>query len=207
MDIILENIGKRFSNREWIFEGIHEHFESGERIALTGNNGSGKSTLIKTIAGVITPNRGVIKYLDSEAKDISADRLIHHICFAAPYIELIEEFTLLEMIAFHFKFKKIDRITNFTELIACLYLQGHEHKTIKHFSSGMKQRLKLGLVFYSKCDILLLDEPTTNMDEKGIRWYQEQINNISDSSIVIIASNQKYEYDFVKRAIDMNYRT
>jgi len=204
MEIILENVGKRFSNKEWIFEGINQHFKSGERIALVGNNGSGKSTLIKTIAGVITPNRGSIQYRQTNEKVIPTDKLICHICFSAPYIELIEEFTLIEMINFHFKFKRLQIVENFSELIQCLYLEGHEHKVLKHFSSGMKQRLKLGLSFYSQYDVLLLDEPTTNMDEKGIQWYHQQIKNLSKGSIVIVASNQKYEYDFVNRSIDMN---
>lgn len=206
MEIILEKVGKRFSNKEWIFKDINEQFRSGDRIAFTGNNGSGKSTLIKTIAGIVSPNQGSIRYLDTSGVVLSPDDLIHTICFAAPYTELIEEFSLSEMIAFHFKFKTLHQASSYSELLAHLYLEGHEDKILKHFSSGMKQRLKLGLAFYSQCEILLLDEPTSNLDEKGIQWYKKQINNISDSTIVIVASNQKHEYAFVNRSIDMNYQ-
>ncbi|MGL1888747.1 MAG: ATP-binding cassette domain-containing protein [Reichenbachiella sp.] len=203
MDLILDKVGKRFSNKEWIFKDLTDHIYSGDRIALVGNNGSGKSTLIKTLSGMITPTKGSITH-QIEGNPLNADQLVAHVCFCAPYTELIEEFSLNEMLDFHFKFKKLQQVNNLDELVDLMYFQKDREKLIKNFSSGMKQRLKLGLSFYSKCSLLLLDEPTSNMDIKGIEWYQLHINNISQDTTVVIASNQKHEIEMVNRSIFLN---
>ncbi|MCV9389173.1 ABC transporter ATP-binding protein [Reichenbachiella ulvae] len=200
MDVILQNIGKRYANKEWIFKDLNYHFCSGERIALTGNNGSGKSTLLKTIGGMVLPSKGEIAYKLDE-NTIAADQLLHHIAFASPYLELIEDFTLLEMVTFHFKFKKSRNQLSSEDLIQKMYLEGNENKHIKNFSSGMKQRLKLGLCFYTEASLILLDEPCSNLDRRGYDWYHEQIENLPKAPLVIIASNQEEEYQFCKEII------
>jgi ABC-type multidrug transport system ATPase subunit len=60
----------------------------------------------------------------------------------------------------------------------------------------MKQRLKLMLAFYTECELLLLDEPCSNLDESGIEWYRNMMMQQKNTRTIIIASNQKAEYDF-----------
>jgi len=199
MDITVENIGKRYLY-EWIFKKINFHFKAATRYAILGTNGSGKSTFLKIISGHLSPSKGAILY-QRKGQNIDTDELYKQVSFAAPYIELIEEFTLQEAIEFHQKFKSFRSTITTTEFLQLIQLEHAASKEIRFFSSGMKQRLKLGLAFYAQHDILLLDEPTTNMDKMGLEWYQEQINNISNGSIVIIASNQKYEYEFVNHLL------
>src|SRR4030081_3765470 len=101
--IILENIGRRF-NRDWIFRGVDYTFISGKIYAVLGPNGSGKSTLLQVLNGSLSPSAGKISYF-YEDKPVEIDEVYRHLSLAAPYLELIEEFTLDEMINFHFKFK------------------------------------------------------------------------------------------------------
>ena len=195
MQITLTNTGKRF-NREWIFRHLNYEFVAGKNYAITGPNGSGKSTLLQVIAGSLTHNEGNIQYsqyqVDDQYKNIS---------IAAPYLELIEEMTANEFLSFHNSFKPL-AVSN-TEALAKVDLQNAANKQIRYYSSGMKQRLKLAQAFFSSTPILLLDEPTTNLDAEGIALYHQLLNNYTKDKLVIISSNDKQEYDFCEELIMM----
>ena len=199
MQIILEQIGRRF-NREWIFKNINYLFNSGESYAILGINGSGKSTLLQVISSSLTPSTGTVKYI-LEEKEIDVENVYQHLSIAAPYLELIEEFTLLEVLDFHFSFKK--RLNNLSNqaLIDLLSMDSSKNKQLKYFSSGMKQRVKLILAFCSDTSILLLDEPTSNLDEQGIAWYLDLVNKFSKDRLIIVCSNQAHEYAFCKHQL------
>ncbi|HMJ48733.1 MAG TPA: ATP-binding cassette domain-containing protein, partial [Ferruginibacter sp.] len=74
---------------------------------------------------------------------------------------------------------------------------------IRYFSSGMKQRLKLVQAFFSNTPVLLLDEPTTNLDQEGVNLYMELIKEYSKNRLVIISSNTRQEYEFADECIKM----
>ncbi|MBV8390377.1 MAG: ATP-binding cassette domain-containing protein, partial [Mucilaginibacter sp.] len=139
MKITLQNIGRRF-NRDWIFKGVDYTFTSGESYAVLGPNGSGKSTLLQVLNGSLAPSTGDIKYFFKD-DPVEADAVFKHVSLAAPYLELIEEFTMHEMTDFHFKFKSYRSGMDKDAVINLLNLQGGRNKMIKYFSSGMKQRL------------------------------------------------------------------
>lgn len=198
--ISLENFGKKF-NYEWIFRGFSYEFVSGEAYAITGANGSGKSTFLQCLAGFFPQSEGKINYFQDD-KTVSGDNFYTHLAFAAPYQELIEEFTLMEQLNFHQKFKKLSQSPK--EIIKKLRLEASEDKFIKNFSSGMKQRLKLGLALYANTPVLLLDEPTTNLDIENINWYKEEIRQNLAQRLVIVCSNDANEYDFCKKIIKIS---
>lgn len=199
MQITLSKIGRRF-NREWIFKNVDYTFKAGKSYAILGINGSGKSTLLQVISGSLSQSTGEINYvLDNQNLEI--DTIFNYLSLSAPYLELIEEFTLTEVLAFHFEFKKrMNSISN-QELIALLNMDSSKDKQIKYFSSGMKQRVKLALAFCSDTPILLLDEPTSNLDEEGIAWYHSLVNKFTTDRLVIVCSNQNHEYSFCKEQI------
>ncbi|MEP2770796.1 MAG: ABC transporter ATP-binding protein [Fulvivirga sp.] len=200
MQIDLKNISKRF-NQELIFKNLTLSLDTGGKYAITGPNGSGKSTLLQVISGYVRPSSGEIAYNKGK---VDIEEAYANISIAAPYLELIEEFTLEEAIDFHFKFKK--PLATKEELLNISYLAEARAKQVKKFSSGMKQRLKLALAFYSDCPLLLLDEPTSNLDVKGTNWYKRQIDKMENKTI-IVASNQPDEYTFCDNTIDiMKYK-
>ena len=201
MELILEGLGKKYI-REWIFRHLTFNFKTGEPVAVIGPNGSGKSTLLKILSGYTIPSEGFIN-LHHEKAVINPDHVYAHIDFVAPYTELIEELTLAEFLDFHGSFKSLKSMST-AQLIKKLSFEGHKHKYIRYFSSGMKQRLKLGLGFFSTSPILFLDEPTSNLDENTKDWYYAEIRNVLIKKMVILASNQPDEYTFVKKLLNIN---
>ncbi|MEQ8423667.1 MAG: ATP-binding cassette domain-containing protein, partial [Cyclobacteriaceae bacterium] len=105
MKIVTDNLGKRF-NREWIFRKFIFEFKPGNCYAITGPNGSGKSTLMQILWGQVPPSTGKISYSIAD-QQIPIEDVYKLVSIATPYMELIEEFTLNEMVRFHFKFKKV----------------------------------------------------------------------------------------------------
>ncbi len=201
MNIILDNLGKKFRN-EWIFRNVHLSFKKGQSYTFIGPNGSGKSTLLQVLIGSLPQSEGKITYTNSQ-QTIEPDDIYKEISIAAPYLELVEELSLRESIEFHKKFKKIKNNWGSVELMDALQLSAHADKIIKNFSSGMKQRLKLGLAFYSETPIIVLDEPTSNLDVQGIDWYLEHVEKHTQDRLLIICSNQKNEYEFCQNIIDL----
>jgi ABC-type multidrug transport system ATPase subunit len=194
LKITLSSIGKKF-NRQWLFKEVNLLFEADHSYALTGFNGSGKSTLLQIIYGYQVPSTGKVAFTLNE-HPLADEVLYQHIAIAAPYLELPEELTLLEVLKFHFAFKQITAQITFETAIEQAGLTGNEHKQVRYFSSGMKQRLKLILAFYNDCKVLLLDEPCSNLDDQGVSWYREMVLKQKGTRTIIIASNQKAEYDF-----------
>lgn len=193
MVIQLENISKRYGF-EWIFKQVNFQFEHGGKYAIIGANGSGKSTLLKIISGGLLPTSGKVHYsLQHKRVTYSAD-VAPMIAYAAPYIQLIEDFSLEEMYDFHASFKKMV-VPDKSAFLELAQLTQHRKKYIKNFSSGMRQRVKLALAFTTQSDVLLLDEPTSNFDTKAIDWYQQLIQQYTQDRLLIIGSNQSYEFD------------
>ena len=204
MQIQLNNIGKRY-NREWIFRHFNYEFNSGNFYAITGANGSGKSTLLQVVAGAILHTEGGVEIKNEELK-IKNEVLYKFISIAAPYLELVEEMTAKEMLEFHAKFKSF--IIDINTILQIVQLEKSANKQIRYFSSGMKQRLKLAQAFFSDTPILLLDEPTTNLDAEGIKLYHDLIKNYTTGRLVIISSNDQQEYDFCNEIIEIGkYKT
>ena len=199
--IQVKNASKRFHN-EWIFKNLDLELSSGDTLAITGGNGSGKSTLLKCLSGAIPLTAGTIQY-QAGATQIAEEQWFRNLALATPYLELPEEFTLSEVLAFHFQFKNpLQNRTN-TEILEVLGLEKHKSKAISQFSSGMKQRVKLALAIFSEVPLLLLDEPTTNLDTQGLSWYLKLIQQYSPGRILVICSNDPREYDFCEKKITL----
>lgn len=194
LKIQLHEASKRFQY-EWIFKNLNLQLAQGDSLAITGGNGSGKSTLLKCISGAIPISSGKITFL-SEGSEIPETDWYKSLSISAPYLELPEEFSLLELINFHFRFKSPLNQIQPKELIEILYLEQHLSKPVSNFSSGMKQRLKLGLALFSDVPLVLLDEPTSNLDKKGIAWYSKLIQNYQNNRTLIVCSNEPREYEF-----------
>lgn len=201
MNITLHNLGRRF-NQEWIFRNLDLSLLSSKSYAVLGPNGSGKSTLLRVLTGQLSPSEGQLVFQDKELGTIHVDDIYQHLTIAAPYVELIEEFTLHELLDFHFKFKSFISGHDKDSVLSYLALGTAANKVIKHFSSGMKQRVKLALACFSESRILLLDEPTSNLDVEGERWYIELLNYTTQPDrLVIVGSNQEKEYAFCEEHI------
>lgn len=205
LSVSLNNIGKKY-NREWIFRNLNYEVLANDKLVLLGGNGSGKSTLLQIISGFISPNEGEL-IVSQQSKDSNLKSSIINpqlISFASPYIQLIEDFTLLEIIEHSGLFKPFKNKLSSSQIIEILELSHAKTKFIKQFSSGMKQRLKLGLAILADTSILLLDEPVSNLDKKAIDWYKNLITSYSENRTVIVASNAiADEYFFCTKQLNV----
>jgi len=187
LSIQLKQVGKKY-NKEWIFKDLNYDIHANQKLLISGGNGSGKSTLLQVLSGFITPNVGsIIYHLGDES--IVIDKVKNYISFASPYLQLIEDFTPLELIEHIQTYKPFVNNINTDEVIDRLELTPAKNKFIKQFSSGMKQRLKLGVAILSDTPLLLLDEPISNLDKNAISWYQQLISDYSENRTIIVCSN------------------
>jgi len=206
MRIVLESAGKKFF-RNWIFRNLALELNSPEKIAILGPNGSGKSTLLQVLSGQLSLSEGTIKASNGSSV-VEPDSVFKHVSIATPYLDLIEEFTLMEIVDFHFKFKQpVNKLTT-KEIIEIAQLENSKDKVFKYFSSGMKQRAKLSLAILSEVDLVLLDEPLTNLDKAGMQWYKQLAGGYLKDKITVVCSNHdSNEYEFCEREVNiMEYK-
>jgi ABC-type multidrug transport system ATPase subunit len=199
MKISVTEAGKRF-NRDWIFRGLNLEFKAGTHYAITGHNGSGKSTLLQCIAGAMHLSEGNIDY-KTETETLDKDNWYHHVSICTPYLELIEEMTATEFLDYHSSFKAMKEGWTTARMLNEIGLTKAANKQIRHFSSGMKQRVKLAQAFFSDTSLLLLDEPCSNLDKMGFDLYKKLIENHTQDRLVLIGSNDTLEFESCSEVI------
>ncbi len=187
LSIQLNKLGKKF-NREWIFRDLSYTIPPASKLLISGGNGSGKSTLLQVLSGFITPNEGDVLY-ELKGASVAADDMKNQVSFASPYLQLVEEFTLEELVEHVKIYKPFTRGLSTNEFISAIELTNAKTKYIRQFSSGMKQRLKLGLAILSDTPLLLLDEPISNLDKNAIAWYKQLVTANSANRTIIVCSN------------------
>jgi ABC-type multidrug transport system ATPase subunit len=199
----MSKAGKRF-NREWIFRNANLEFNSSTSYAITGPNGSGKSTLLQCIGGMLQLSEGKIQYEDhGKASQLKEEEVYEQISFCAPYLDVIEEMTLTEFLQFHNQFKSFINNFSIDHIVEEIGLNTAINKQIRFYSSGMKQRVKLAQAIFSDCSIVLLDEPCSNLDVKGIELYHSLVENYCKERLVIVCSNDEVEYSFTTERISV----
>lgn len=191
MKIDVSHITKKFG-KQIIIRDFSQTFLPGEKYAITGANGSGKSTLLKIISGYLSPDKGTIEYTKHNLQIETPDFSIY-----APYIAPPSDFTVLEAIHFHTSFKSLSVTEG--ELLEQIKLS--PAKKLTELSSGMKQRLQLALVFFSKSEVLFLDEPTSFFDKEWKAVYQKWISTFCENRLIILSSNDGNEYAGFKNVI------
>jgi len=188
-----ENITKDF-NRRPVFRDISFSLSSPSSLAITGKNGAGKSTLSKILAGLLCSTRGSITYTVND-KQVGIEEFKHSIGFVSPYLNLYDEFTALENL------QVLSRIRASTQqnegkmkdLLNLVSLWQRKDDLVGTFSSGMKQRLKYAFALLQNPMVLILDEPTSNLDEEGIEFVRRVVQKQKEEGVLIVATNDKAE--------------
>lgn len=188
MQVTLDNVGKRYG-REWIFRGVEATLPANSHTLIVGPNGSGKSTLLQVVSGFITPSEGTLIAEHPAGRPISEENYYQHLSLAAPYLDVFEDLTLEESVRFQKRFRPFKADLNTDAVIHLLQLDAHRSKAVKYFSSGMRQRLRLGLAILAESPLLLLDEPTSNLDRAAIAWYRDLLEAYGTNRTVVVSSN------------------
>lgn len=204
MKITCTDIGKKYQS-QWIFSNINFDFLKNSKTAITGFNGSGKSTLLSILSGYTSPTKGEIKHYVSD-KEIAKEELFNHISIGSPYLDVPEELNPAELIKTFSSFKPFIQDTNEITILEKLQLSKEAQKPIKYFSSGMKQRLKIGLAILADAPLLLLDEPLSNLDKEGAKWFDELMQqHVSKKTVIIASNNIEDEIKYCDSVIDISH--
>ena len=137
-------------------------------------------------------------------KQVANENIYNYISICAPYLEVVEEMTLIEFLNFHTGFKPFLSPITSEKIISILGLENAVNKQIRNYSSGMRQRVKLAQSIFSDVPVVLLDEPCTNFDAAGIQLYHDLINEYCRNRMVIVSSNDEVEYGFCKQRLNIN---
>ncbi len=202
MEVTFHNVARHFG-KEIVLSGMDLALEAGSRTALLGPNGSGKSTFLLLVAGALEPTSGTVAYRLKGAA-LPQEDLYRHIAIAAPYLGLYEDLTLREALLTHARFKTFLPGLDPLGVARQAYLDEALDKPLRNFSSGMKQRLKLALAILSDTPLLLLDEPTSNLDAAATAWYRELVEEHARGRTLLVCSNhQPREYDLCTKVLDI----
>ena len=162
---MIEAVGlhKRFG-RFTALDGVSLRVEDGEAVALWGPNGAGKTTLLRCVLGLLS-FRGEVRLggVDIRTRGREARRLLGYV---PQELAFYDDFRVSEAAAFFARLRGADR-GSCREALASAGLTAHTRKRVGQLSGGMKQRLALGIAMLTDPPILVLDEPTSNLDSSG----------------------------------------
>jgi heme exporter protein A len=195
------DLTRKFS-RKIIFENLSFELKAGSSLAITGKNGAGKSTLIKVLANLLSETSGSVK-LTVDNSAVKKEEVYKHTGFAAPYLNLYDEFTGYENLRIVSAIRQIntDSIDNVLKRVG---LYERRNDLLKIYSSGMKQRLKLAFAVLHNPKVLLLDEPTVNLDIDGVKVVDEIAEEYRQDRILVIATNDEHEKSLCTEEINLN---
>jgi len=187
-----KGVTKRFDARP-VFADLSFVVGTGECLAVSGPNGSGKSTLLKILAGLLEPSPGSV-ILAGDDGPIGGEALRRARSLVSPEIVFYEDFSPRENL------EVLSRIAGLPAdparidgAIGRAGLGDRGDDPVRTLSSGMKQRLKLALAFERRAPLLLLDEPTSFLDEDGVRIFEALLEDHLREGIAVLASNDPDE--------------
>lgn len=195
MKLRFQKASRKFGNQN-IFMDLNLEIENGSRWAILGANGSGKSTFLKCAYGALSLTEGRIEY---QAKDgsLSPTEAAHRMGYSAPYFELIEELSAVEFLNTLQKFRPFQKDWESQQILEACLLEHAAKKRIADFSSGMKQRLRLGVAVLSEVDLVILDEPSSNLDKEGLAWYQRFLEAHLNNRTLLVGTNYSEDEAFL----------
>jgi len=194
------DLRKEFGNRK-VINGLSFSISAPGSIGVTGRNGSGKSTLMKLISGIESPTKGKITLKD-DGTEVSKENFIGYLKMVAPEMALYEMLTGYENMQFFARLADVEwSRENADQLLERVGLAGRGDDMVGEYSSGMKQRLKYAVALLPEPKVLLLDEPTSNLDEMGKSIVRSIMAEQLRDSILIVATNEAEDLKSVEQVI------
>ena len=190
-DIIeLRNVTKEYGNISAL-DDVAMTIWGGEVIVLVGPNGSGKTTLLRIISGIETPTRGEVYFQGAKA-DASRSQLIKNITMVFQKTVMFSG-TVYENVAYGLKLKGYSRsqiAAAVREALKTVKLEGFEKRSAKRLSGGEQQRVAIARALALDTQVLLLDEPTANIDPKNASIIENVLQTISRQKKTIVIATQ-----------------
>lgn len=197
-----DKLGHRFGN-QWLFRSLDFSVKQGETLIVRGKNGSGKSTLLRVAGQLLQPSEGEILFEPTEIHS----KINRHFWmgYLSPGLNLYGELSGKENISLALETRGLEETD---ELLVWMEGVGFTRKdwtkSYKSYSSGMKQRIKFLAACLHHPELLLLDEPFSNLDRQGKNWVRSILPQIQNQSVVLIASNEEEDFDLSPLQINID---
>jgi heme exporter protein A len=188
------SLSKRFGARI-VLRNLDFEVESGQCIAVVGRNGAGKSTLLRLVAGLLAPSRGEVNWQGASTRGQCA--------LSAPDAPLYRELTCLENLRFFAQNARDEAILR--AHLQKFDLESRADDLAGDLSSGLRARLQLAVAAWFEAPILLLDEPSANLDESGRELVQNLIAAQRSRGITLLATNDARDLSWCDGQIDIAY--
>jgi ABC-type multidrug transport system ATPase subunit len=198
MRLCVDSISKKVNNK-FLFKDLSFECTKATLTAITGPNGSGKSTLLKIILGYTRSNSGRV-YLKANDKDVIIDR--YHTAMGGVGMDFFPELKVIEIIDLYARMRTMNSYFN-NQLIHNQFPELILNNQYQNLSSGWKNKLKVFLALMTQAEVVLLDEPFSNIDQNGIAQLKEIISLVSNDCIIIIATNREEELKLCSTQIDL----
>jgi heme exporter protein A len=201
--ITATGIAREFDRRP-VFKDISFSLSTPSSLAITGENGAGKSTLSKILAGVLSATEGSILY-SADGTAVNIEEFKHRIGFVSPHLNLYDEFTALENLQLLSRIRASNRQNDrrINKLLSLVNLRHRRNDLVGTFSSGMKQRLKYAFALLPEPAVLILDEPTSNLDAEGVEFVTQIIKRQKKRGILVLATSDKKEAEWCTKKIQL----
>lgn len=202
MELTANRIIKRFGHF-LVLKNINLKVSSGSAIAITGPNGSGKTTLVKILCNLMAPTRGEVIY-QKNGKKIERENIFQYIGLVGPYLQLYQELSAQENIDFFARMRNLKNYSPRVKYLMELFnLNGREHDAVKTYSSGMQQRLKYVCALIHEPEVLFVDEPRSNLDQKGIEAVYSILREQKKDKILVISTNDQEDLTLADQVIQV----
>ena len=203
MKLRAQKLAKKYNNI-LVFRDVSVEADTGV-VGIAGPNGSGKSTLLKCLTYLLKPTRGKVVWSDNEDSNIPVQEFRSRIGYAAPYINLYAELSCMENLKFLLQVRNIRRVDQeLNEILGRVGLTRLINQPFGQLSSGQQQRLRLAAALLPDPEVLVLDEPGTNLDQIG----QSVVQSITEEwrqkeRLLLLASNDASELDWCDKVFNI----
>jgi heme exporter protein A len=195
---------KKVFNRRVIFQKVNFTAERGAALAITGRNGSGKSTLVKILSGILSPANGQV-IITVDGTTCKREEVYKHIGLVSPYLQLYDEFSGYENLKFASDVRGLGNTREWcNSLLERVNLLHRKNDEVRTYSSGMKQRLKYAFALLHRPPILILDEPTSNLDAEGVAVIRSVMEEQKQNGILIVATNDADDVQYCNQCINLD---
>ncbi|MBS4030853.1 MAG: ABC transporter ATP-binding protein [Clostridiales bacterium] len=198
----VKHLSKAYSYRK-LFTDINVIVPDRSVFVVLGHNGAGKTTFLRILCGLIPATSGEVLFT-LDGKSLSPREKRAQIGLVSPDLELYGELTAVENLEFFSGVRglpfTLDRAREILEMVG---LKGRGNDYVGTYSSGMKQRMKYAYALLHDPYILVLDEPTTNLDEKGVALVDSVIRRQREKGIVIMATNEPREVSYADKTLSL----
>src|SRR3989442_14718291 len=187
--VSVQNLRKRYRRRDpWAVDGVPFEREAGKAFGLLGPNGAGKTSVVKMIAGLPRPDRGTISLFGSDPGNPAARAELGLAPEDPDFPKFLRAPEVLDYFASLLGLDDEERKRRIPETLAFAGLD-KERRQVRQFSKGMKQRLGIAQAILGRPKLLILDEPTADLDPLGRRDVRALIESLKDSGVAILLNS------------------